>query len=1313
MSRLQSKAPLRQILIVPFVIQIGLAVGLTGWLSIRNGQKAINNVVEDLWDEVTARTVQHLTEYMSSPKDLIADTLAQEELNLVDLSDQDTLTRYLWHQLRMHEGLFITAVGRETGEVAGVGVEKDGQVVIRAIDEGQTQLHTYEALDQGNRGALIKVEDFNLKTRPWYQEAVNAGQLIWTDIYPNYAQPFNIISAASPIYDVENNRLIGATNATLSLWQISQFLEEIEVGNSGEIFIIERSGDFVASSTGEVLYELQNEGGKEKRQRLNVLDSSNVQVRETARHLIKNFGNLNQIRQVENTEFLLDGEREFVQVTPFSDEFGLDWLIVMAVPASDFTEQMQASIRTTILLCLGALAVAIGSGIITTRWITKPLLKLNHTAKEIAQGDGRQGRNLQDDIAIHPIREIGELADSLGHMTQRLQSSLRQMQVLNDALAESQQRYQDLVENSPDIIERFDLQLRHLYVSQALTRLTGIAPESFLGKTCRELSMDETMVNAWETAAAELLRTGKKQVIEFSTPTLIGDRTFEMAIAPEWSDQQTIESILCISRDITERKQAAIQLQDLSDRLRLAFQSADMGIWDWDIVNNHLFWDDRMYELYGIRAADFSGAYDAWEAMIHPDDVLTARRLGQQALAGEIEYQSEFRVVWPDGSIHYLEAHALVQRDAEGHPLRMIGLNLDITERKQAEESRVQAETLRLELNLLETILDTVLAGYWDWDIPNHQTYMSPGLKQMLGYADHELPNVPESWQNLIFADDLRLVLDCFDRHVQSHGKEPYYNEVRYRHKNGSTIWVICAGQVIDWDASGQPLRMIGCHVDITQLKQAEIQLQKSDTHLKLAQRIGKLGSWEFDVSTQKVTWSDEVFRIFGRDRALGTPSFEELQQQIQPEARDLHRHIVEQAIATAQPYEIEYQVHRPNGDVVNIEAKGEPILDAAGHVIQLVGTILDITERKQVEATLRQSEATNRALISAIPDLLIWIDQKGTYLDVLGNSQSLKLCKALSEQVGKNIADILPEAHAKERMHYVRQALETHTLQVYEYQLEINGDVRDEEARIVVCGKNQVLCMVRDITERKRAEEKLRQTTIQLEASNRELEAFAYSVSHDLRSPLRAIDGFSKALLEDYFDQVNEEGKDYFDRIRYNIRRMGMLIDDLLSLSRISRSEMRYTKVNLSEIVHDHTQELRDSAPERQVEVVIAPDVIGFADPTLMRVALSNLLENAWKFTSHHSTARIEFGIIEQDKKTIYFIRDDGAGFDMAYSSMLFGVFQRLHNTDEFPGTGVGLATVQRAIHRHGGQVWAEAAVEQGATIYFTLSASSIRSNA
>jgi light-regulated signal transduction histidine kinase (bacteriophytochrome) len=239
---------------------------------------------------------------------------------------------------------------------------------------------------------------------------------------------------------------------------------------------------------------------------------------------------------------------------------------------------------------------------------------------------------------------------------------------------------------------------------------------------------------------------------------------------------------------------------------------------------------------------------------------------------------------------------------------------------------------------------------------------------------------------------------------------------------------------------------------------------------------------------------------------------------------------------------------------------------------------------------------------------------------------------------------------------------------------------------------------------ERQRTEEALKQRTLELEASNKELESFSYTVSHDLRAPLRTMDGFSQAVLEDYADKLDEDGKKWLRGIRGASQRMAQLIDDILGLSRVVRAGLRLQKINLSEIAKSAAAELQASQPERRVEFRIAEGLEAHGDPNLLRVALNNLLGNAFKFTSRCPQAVIEFGSIERDGERYYFVKDNGAGFDMTYSDKLFKAFQRLHAASEFPGTGIGLATVQRIVQRHGGSVYAEGKPGQGAAFYFSL---------
>jgi signal transduction histidine kinase len=231
-------------------------------------------------------------------------------------------------------------------------------------------------------------------------------------------------------------------------------------------------------------------------------------------------------------------------------------------------------------------------------------------------------------------------------------------------------------------------------------------------------------------------------------------------------------------------------------------------------------------------------------------------------------------------------------------------------------------------------------------------------------------------------------------------------------------------------------------------------------------------------------------------------------------------------------------------------------------------------------------------------------------------------------------------------------------------------------------------------------------QRTADLTATNHELSTFAYSVSHDLRAPLRAIDAFSQALLEDYGGVLDAQGQDYLRRVRANAGRMSQLIDDLLQLSRLTRAEMHCEPIDLTGLAHAIVADLQRADPDRTVVFNLEPGVTAHGDPRLVRVLLENLLGNAWKYTSRHPTAQISFGRNGEDGEAVYYVRDDGAGFDLAYADKLFRPFQRLHTMEEFEGAGVGLATAQRVVRRHGGRIWADAAPEKGATFFFTLPA-------
>ncbi len=791
-----------------------------------------------------------------------------------------------------------------------------------------------------------------------------------------------------------------------------------------------------------------------------------------------------------------------------------------------------------------------------------------------------------------------------------------------------------------------------------------------------------------------------------------------------------------------ENSFSANDLMSASEQTLISLiRSAPVGIYRTDVLGNCLYVNDRWCQISGLTPEEAAGL--GWINGIHPSDRDLVAMEWNAAIQEKRPFQLEYRLQNQAGEITWAYGQAVSERNETGEIIGYIGTITDISDRKQSEaalqqlnqqlEAKVEERTQALWQvnNLQKAILDGADYAFITTDLNGVIQTFNNASERMLGYSASEVigkvsPAIIHEPQEII--DKAAILSVELDRDIPV-GFEVFVAKARlgiasedewtYIRKDGSRFPVLLSVTALK-DVDQQIIGFLGVAQDISDRKLSEEKLRKSDIHLKTAQRIAKLGSWEFDPYAEQVIWSDEVFHIFGRDPAMGTPSFDELQEQIHPDDRAHHQQVVQTAIATIQSYDLEVRFYRCDGSFGYFLARGEPIVDAKNQFAKLIGTVLDITDRKQAEAELQDlSDRLTLAVKSG--NIGIW-DWNVTENILTWDDRMYELYGITPDRFTSVYDAWASSLHPEDRL-IAETAIQKALTGEKDYDPEFrvihpDGTIRFIRAYALVQrdAQGEAIRMIGiniDNTNQKRAEAKLRETSAQLSASNLELEAFAYSVSHDLRSPLRAIDGFSQALLEDYGDKFDADAKDYFDRIRRNVARMGTLIDDLLSLSRVSRSDIEYRKVNLSILVQEQLDELQTTDPERQVETAIAPNVWVSADSTLMRVVISNLIQNAWKFTSHHPTALIEFGMNasesqQDDEQFTYFVRDNGAGFDMNYAKMLFGVFQRLHNTNEFAGTGIGLATVQRAIHRHGGTVWAEGAVEKGATIYFTLPNSS-----
>jgi PAS domain S-box-containing protein len=552
--------------------------------------------------------------------------------------------------------------------------------------------------------------------------------------------------------------------------------------------------------------------------------------------------------------------------------------------------------------------------------------------------------------------------------------------------------------------------------------------------------------------------------------------------------------------------------------------------------------------------------------------------------------------------------------------------------------------------------------------------------------------------------------------------------EYRVLWPDGTVRWLVDRGKA-SYDENGRATSMAGVNIDITQRKLAEAAVAESRGRLDAA-----LGSMTDAVFISDAAGKFQEFnpactsyyRFKNRDECAR--SFEDLTQVLDvffPDGSPTPREMwaMPRALRGETALNAEYGLRRKDtGESWIGSYSFAPIRDKEGAIVGSVVVGRDITESKRAERALVESERRFSVMFEKTAVGIVLSRMPGGTITDVNEAWVKAFGYSKEEAAGKTPGELGLYAFPEQRARVVGELLERGAVR----DLEILLRTRAGEARtfamnielVEMAGGQYALASVQDISERVQAqheraelnatlERRVRERTAQLEAANQELEAFAYSVSHDLRAPLRGIDGWSLALLEDCHDRLDRRGSEYLGRVRSETQRMGLLIDDLLQLSRIGRQEMRRQRVDLAAIAERIAARLEEAHPGRRIEFAIQPELAGYGDPRLLEVALTNLFGNAVKFTGPRKAARIEFGRQQNGGGCPYYVRDNGVGFEMAYAGALFGAFQRLHHASEFPGSGIGLATVQRIIHRHGGRVWGEGQIGAGATFYFTLGGS------
>jgi PAS domain S-box-containing protein len=623
----------------------------------------------------------------------------------------------------------------------------------------------------------------------------------------------------------------------------------------------------------------------------------------------------------------------------------------------------------------------------------------------------------------------------------------------------------------------------------------------------------------------------------------------------------------------------------------------------------------------------------------------------------------------------------------------------DITERKKAEEKLQESE------KKLRRFYESGMIGVMYWNMEGKITGANDRFLQMIGYTREELESENIEWDK-ITPPEFKHLDDNSVKELKATGINANPFEKEYIRKDGTRIAIMIAGAMLD-EARFNGVAFV---LDITERKRIEEELRQSEEKYRLIFEYSPLGLLSFNEKGVIVACNDNFVKVIGssQEKLVGLNMINLPDKNIVS--------AVQKALCGGRGfYEGDYSSTTAK-KITPVRCLFAPMDIGGGRVSGGVGIIEDITDRRKKE------EVQNRlaAIVESADDSIISKDLEGI-ITSWNEGAEIDYGYKQEEVIGKSMSLLMPPYHTDEHKEILEKIRHGEKIKHYETKRRRKDGQLIDVSLTVSPIKNTsgeiigASTIARNITERKKAEREIRvlneeleqrvlQRTAQLNEVNKELEKFSYSVSHDLRAPLRGIDGWSLALLEDYGDKLDDQARTYIERVRNETQLMGMLINDLLNLSRITRIEPQLMPLDLTAMAQSLADRLQEEKQERRIEFIIQPDLRAHGDNHLINIALTNLFDNAVKFTGKRSPARIEFGEAEIDGGKAFFVRDNGAGFDMANADKLFGTFQRLHKASEFSGTGIGLVTVQRIINRHGGRIWAEAKPNEGATFYFTL---------
>ena len=836
-------------------------------------------------------------------------------------------------------------------------------------------------------------------------------------------------------------------------------------------------------------------------------------------------------------------------------------------------------------------------------------------------------------------------------------------------------------------------------INPAFTEVLGYSEKELLKRPFLDFihpeDLDET-----RNVLKQKLQMGKK-VINFENRYRRKDDSYRWF---SWVSQPDTERgvTYAIARDITDWKQNEEALKKSKALLDATGRMARVGGWELDPDTLEVTWTEETYRIHEIPLSQKPPLQDAIN-YFHPEDRPKLERAIQRALEHAEPYDLEIRFITAKGN-HLWTRTKCQPVIVEGKIVKLIGTFQDITPLKQAEE-KYQESAIKL-----KEAVKAGNVGLWDWDLVTNKVFYSAEWKSQIGYAEDEITNDFEEWRTRVHPDDLERTLESVQKSIDAASTDNIV-EFRFMHNDGAYRWIMAHSSIIQ-DENGKPIRMVGSHTDITEQKRTEEQLRQSENKLRSV-----LDATPFPIAVVGLEddniffWSQSAFDLFGHT----APNTSEWYEIAYPDP-DYRKDVIKRW----KPF---LEIARDTGRPVNTGEYTITCKDGSERICELYATFLpdslivtfnDISDRKQVEKSLLKSEMQFRQVFENVGvgiALYQPADDGSDFIFKDINPAGAKMGqKPRADHIGKSVLEVYPGVKDLGLFAVFQEVWQTGVLKHHH-----TAQYKDDKVSFWVDNYvsklplGDIMAVYEDVTQQKQAEETLKninlaletrvaQRTAELAEANKELEDFVYSVSHDLRAPLRSISGFAQIIDRRHKPSLNEEGQHYFDNIIKASQQMGDLIDDLLRFSRMGRQSVKREPVALDEVLKSAVETLSDQIKATSAQVNFPEQLpVVQGDLALSTHVFINLIENAIKYQKANEAPRIDVAVETRDSHVIIAVADNGIGIEPEYHEKIFNIFQRLHNQSEYPGTGIGLAAVKKAVQMMGGRVWVESELGKG----------------